>query len=435
MKNLNKRTTILICITIIISLLIGGGLSFLKYNKSKVESSSPPTSTSDEPNDTDKVDSNDSNTYPAWDVGTTYNTGDRVSFNGKIYEAKWWTQGEYPDKSNEWGVWTFIGDVETNVTKPDTEKSNDNSSSTASLSGSKFKVIGYFPNWKPEKEKEIQYGKLTHLNYAFAIPNNDGTLKPLAEPELAKKIIKNGHKNDVKVLIAVGGWEYNGTPLETTFIAATDTDDKCKKLAGSILSLVDEYGFDGVDMDWEHPRTDGNSKIQYANLLKYLRNGINKKGKILSAAVQAGVNADGNVSWDAAGHTDAALSSLDWINVMAYDGGDGDRHSSFDFSTSAANYWIKTRKLPQNKVVLGLPFYGRPSWASYEEILKADSSAFSKDKAMIDGKEAYYNGIDTIKKKTKWAMENASGIMIWEISQDTPDSSKSLLNAIYETVK
>lgn len=434
-----KRNTLLICF--IISVLALASIGYIVLNKpNKSESTEVSTKPVEKPSkpDSSDTDTTTESSYDTWDSSSVYNGGDRIVLNGKIFEAKWWTQGESPDNSNEWGPWTLIGAD----TVPDTsnEASDDKNSdytepSGENLSNSDFKVVGYFPEWKPQKEKEIQYNKLTHINYSFAIPNSDGTIKPLKEPELAKTIIKKGHANGAKVLIAVGGWEYNGTPLEPTFISATSTDEKCKKLADSILSLVDEYGFDGVDMDWEHPRTDGNSKVQYTLLLKYLREGLDQRDKLLTSAVLAGVNAEGNVLWDAAGHTDEALSYVDWINVMAYDGGDGDRHSSFDFAVNSANYWIKTRKLPPSKVVLGVPFYARPTWASYEDILKADSDAHDKDKAMLDGKEAHYNGLDTIKKKTKWAMNNASGVMIWEISQDSTDKDKSLLNAIYDVVK
>lgn len=375
-----------------------------------------------------------------WNTSDIYNGGDKVIFNGKIYKAKWWTQGEEPG-SNEWGAWELIDSVPLITTEETNSNNTQNSDFTIipnnneKLDPSKFKVVGYFPEWKPDKEKEIQYNKLTHINYAFAIPNADGTVKDLEEPDLAKKIIKKAHDNGTKVLLAVGGWEYNGSPLEKTFVEATNSDEKCQKLANSILDLVDEYDFDGVDMDWEHPRTDGNSKTQYTTLLKYLREGLNKRNKLLTAAVLSGVNPEGGVLWDAAGHTDEALSYLDWINVMAYDGGDGDRHSSYNFALHSANYWLKNRNLPKSKVVLGLPFYGRPSWASYEDILKADINAHKKDVATIDGKEAHYNGIDTIKKKTEWAFKNTSGVMIWEITQDTTDKDKSLLNAIYEVIK
>lgn len=37
-----------------------------------------------------------SGTYPTWSGTTTYNTDDRVLFNGVPYQAKWWNQGQSP---------------------------------------------------------------------------------------------------------------------------------------------------------------------------------------------------------------------------------------------------------------------------------------------------------------------------------------------------
>lgn len=49
----------------------------------------------------------------AWDASTIYNNGDRASVNGKVYEAKWWTQGENPTASNDpWYVWGLVGDCQ-----------------------------------------------------------------------------------------------------------------------------------------------------------------------------------------------------------------------------------------------------------------------------------------------------------------------------------
>ncbi len=48
-------------------------------------------------------------TEQEWSTGTVYTGGQRVSYNGNVYEAKWWTQGERPDLSGEWGVWKLIG--------------------------------------------------------------------------------------------------------------------------------------------------------------------------------------------------------------------------------------------------------------------------------------------------------------------------------------
>ncbi|MYL40690.1 lytic polysaccharide monooxygenase [Virgibacillus salexigens] len=39
---------------------------------------------------------------PAWDANETYLGGDQVTYNGNIYEAKWWTQGETPGEAEVW---------------------------------------------------------------------------------------------------------------------------------------------------------------------------------------------------------------------------------------------------------------------------------------------------------------------------------------------
>lgn len=156
---------------------------------------------------------------------------------------------------------------------------------------------------------------------------------------------------------------------------------------------------------------------------------------LLTAAVLSGVTPEGVIYWDSAAQTDKVMSAVDWFNIMAYDGGDGDRHSTYDFAVLCGKYWKDTRKMPADKVVLGVPFYGRPSWASYAAILQANPNAYNTDISMINGMQAHYNGIPTIQKKTQYALENLGGVMIWELSQDTTDSGKSLLQAIGNTVR
>jgi hypothetical protein len=50
------------------------------------------------------------------------------------------------------------------------------------------------------------------------------------------------------------------------------------------------------------------------------------------------------------------------------------------------------------------------------------------------GNTIYYNGIPTIKQKTTFAVQNAGGVMIWELSQDAT-GAKSLLTAVDQVVK
>ncbi|MFC4336762.1 lytic polysaccharide monooxygenase [Salininema proteolyticum] len=45
----------------------------------------------------------------AWNADDAYLGGDQVSFNGDLYTAKWWTQGQEPGSTGEWGVWEHNG--------------------------------------------------------------------------------------------------------------------------------------------------------------------------------------------------------------------------------------------------------------------------------------------------------------------------------------
>lgn len=297
-----------------------------------------------------------------------------------------------------------------------------------------FRVVGYYPSWQPDATDKIRYDIVTHVVYAFAIPTEEGGLMPLDNPQTAETIIAEAHEADRKVLLAVGGWSYEDIPLESTFVEATNTAEKRTALVQAIVEMCEEYGFDGIDMDWEHPRLDGTVEVQYEAFMLELAEALHGKGKLLTSAVISGVMSNGMIYYDAAAHTDAVLEAVDWIHVMAYDGGDGSAHSTYEFAQASAAYWVKYRNVPATKVVLGVPFYGRPSWATYETLLAADPEAANNDTTVYNGTTVWYNGMETIKKKTEFAMENLGGIMIWELSQDTTDLEKSLLTAIGEVI-
>ena len=290
-----------------------------------------------------------------------------------------------------------------------------------------FKVVGYAPNWYgAEYLDRIDYSQITHLIYAFAIPTADGEIRPLNDRGFMAALVKKAHEHDVKVCIAIGGWSYNGAPLESTFAAATDTDAKCRTLANAMLKVVDDYGLDGIDVDWEYPRA--NTSRQYETLIKYLREGLDQRGegKILTSAV---------AGFTTVGYSTTALGYLDWVNVMAYDGNGAEGHSPYRYAVDSTETWKKAG-LPKEKIMVGVPFYARPNWTSYKDLVAADKDAATKDKTEHKGATAHYNGLETIAKKTEFAFDNAGGIMIWEMSQDyTADKELSLLNKIHETVQ
>ncbi|WP_171108002.1 chitinase C-terminal domain-containing protein [Streptomyces sp. Z423-1] len=48
-------------------------------------------------------------TAPAWDAVTEYGGGSTVAHRGHSWKAKWWTKGEEPGTTGEWGVWQDLG--------------------------------------------------------------------------------------------------------------------------------------------------------------------------------------------------------------------------------------------------------------------------------------------------------------------------------------
>ncbi|WEM43698.1 glycosyl hydrolase family 18 protein [Photobacterium sp. DA100] len=53
-----------------------------------------------------------------WSATTTYVKGDEVVHNGKVWEAQWWTEGEEPGTTGEWGVWRLVTDGECGGEEP-----------------------------------------------------------------------------------------------------------------------------------------------------------------------------------------------------------------------------------------------------------------------------------------------------------------------------
>ncbi|WP_273976448.1 trypsin-like serine protease [Vibrio parahaemolyticus] len=46
-----------------------------------------------------------------WQASSVYNKGDTVTWNGKVWQAQWWTQGDNPAESGLWGVWQAVSDA------------------------------------------------------------------------------------------------------------------------------------------------------------------------------------------------------------------------------------------------------------------------------------------------------------------------------------
>ena len=279
-----------------------------------------------------------------------------------------------------------------------------------------FKSVGYMPSWAGSATA-IQYAKLTHINYAFALPNANGTLQPIENTAKLQQIVSLGHQNNTRVSLAIGGWNDGNDSAFESLAANAGTRTT---FVNSVMSTVRQYGLDGIDIDWEYPDS-GQSGTNFAALMQQLSSALHNEGKLLTAAV---VSEGGTAN----GVQPAVFGYVDWLNIMAYDG--GSPHANYDWSIASANFW-KSRGLPASKTVLGVPFYSRPGYYTYAQLVALDPANANRDCTTAGGAQQCYNGLPTIRRKTQWAMANAGGIMNWELSQDATGAN-SLVSAIYE---
>lgn len=200
-----------------------------------------------------------------------------------------------------------------------------------------FKCIVYIFCQSEGGLPKLRFDIVTHVNYAFAIPTKDGHVRPLENPELAREVIEKAHAAGAKVCVSLGGWSYEDIPLEATFREGTDTPEKIASMAEEITAMAAAFGFDGVDVDWEYPRTSDGSKEQYEALIRLLREELKPRGMLLTAAVLGGVDAGGDPIRSAAEAQDRpSFDKLDWLNIMAYDSG-GSKHSPYTFAEDCVN--------------------------------------------------------------------------------------------------
>ena len=209
----------------------------------------------------------------------------------------------------------------------------DSSNEPAHSNTEKFKVIGYYcGEWFDVPIEKLQADKLTHVMYGFLIPKEDGTCKPFEEPEELKQLIEKCHSIGTKVYVSVGGYrEKDGTPLFPVFEKIAADEQLRKVFVDNVIGVVEQYGFDGVELDWEYPTYAASAN--YEKTVIQLSEKLKPVGKGLSTALPGTGSTDGKNVWEAlAGVTDKTLDTFDFISLMCYDLSTDPNHSPIWYS-------------------------------------------------------------------------------------------------------
>lgn len=347
-----------------------------------------------------------------------------------------------------WGCLVFLGYAGIVAIGASAIASNAKSSYKTTNYNRRFQVVGYFVGSGSLKSvDDIAYNYLTVINYSFALPakGGSGNILPINFPQTLQLLVREAHAHDVKVLVSIGGFNIGDGPgIDTRFEVLAGKPKSRELFARSAMQMVRKFGLDGIDIDWEFPDPVEPSASNFVSLMKILSDSLHKSGKTLTAAVES------HHRPYAYGIESESFKYIDWLNIMAYDNESiGSHrphlitpHSPYWLDEVSFDYWINTRGLPRGKAVMGVPFYGvgtikgitfqgvgtRIKQYSYRSLLAKGAGPYSDVYDSI-----YYNGIITMKRKVRLAMERGGGIMIWEISEDTTGQN-SLLKAIHEAI-
>ncbi|MEL1253577.1 glycoside hydrolase family 18 protein [Flavobacterium sp. DGU38] len=343
-----------------------------------------------------------------------------------------------------------------------------------------FKIIGYVAGYENFDPAKIDAGKLTHLNYAFA-NIVDGNVQFELSTDKIKIESTIGLKKQnphLKVLYSIGGWVWSD---QFSNIAAYA--ESREKFAKSAVKLMKTYGFDGIDIDWEFPgqRAEDNifrpsDKENFTLLLGELRKQLEIETKIDNKHYLLTIAAASDQEYINHTNLGKAHQYLDYINVMCYDfyngwfyqtghhanlyPSKGEKFGGNSISESVDK--LLKEGVPANKLIIGIPFYGRKwekvssennglyqsaqtgsaivaAWEIAKEVntgkfqeLYDDSAKASylwnaQDKIFISNETPK----DVALKVAFIQQKKLGGAMFWEYSLD---NNQELLNALYESM-
>jgi chitinase len=247
---------------------------------------------------------------------------------------------------------------------------------------------------------------------------------------------------ELKIFLSIGGWGSGG------FSEMASDEKKRLLFAKDCKRVIDDFGLDGIDIDWEYPTANmaGISaspadKDNFTLMMKDIRKEIGK-GKLLTLATVA-----------SAKYIDfkAIDPYIDFVNIMSYDMDRPPRHHSGlyrseytgDTSVDEAVKAHRAAGIPLDRLVMGIPFYGRGNekvkdFTNYKQIIELENferkwDDIAKAPYLVDERGEYvcsYDDSRSIAVKCKYIIDNGMlGAMYWDYDGD--DREGTLRKAVY----
>ncbi|MCK5131119.1 MAG: T9SS type A sorting domain-containing protein [Candidatus Sabulitectum sp.] len=234
-------------------------------------------------------------------------------------------------------------------------------------------VMGYYVGYHVglQSPNEVDYSTMTHIMVGAAIPQNDGTFDTnfymgSSGPAWAQETVNLAHTAGIKAVLMVGGAGSHAA------FQATQNPTVRAAFVSNLSQIVNSYGFDGIDLDWEPiPASDRDDILA---LSQDLRTAMPDKVMTIP------------LGWSNSNFplTDSFWGQLsqyfDRVNMMSYHmtwigGGWESWHSSALYgetptTPSSIDHTVSAylaSGIPGNKIGIGIGFFGEPyengSWS------------------------------------------------------------------------
>jgi len=307
------------------------------------------------------------------------------------------------------------------------------------------RIVGYVTSWSDEIPDPKS---MTNINYAFGhVTESFDSVRIDNLPRLQEIVALKDGNPSLEVMLSVGGWGSGG------FSEMASDALKRKAFAQACRYVVDAYGLDGIDIDWEYPGSDAagiscskDDKANYTLLMCDLRQALgNDKLLTIASPATVGFYEFGEI-----------MPYVDFVNVMAYDLNRPPYHHAALYRSKlsgsiTADEGIRAHisgGVPPEKLILGVSFYGHgkkgifPDFVDFAEVKPGKKMRVEYDRIacvpyIVDKNGAMvmtFENERSIARKCRYVIDNnLGGIMFWDYGGDAP--GHDLLNAIHSHLK
>jgi chitinase len=149
----------------------------------------------------------------------------------------------------------------------------------------------------------IDFRLYTHLCHAFLTADGEGRVQKRGSVP-SRQLTDAAHKAGVRVILSLGGWGWD--KQFASIISKPETEDR---YARSVMEIVDQFDYDGIDFDWEYPDT-RDEVAGFERLTRRFRKELDELGRKKGRSMQVTM-APGSVSQGMAeGGAEGALTRI-----------------------------------------------------------------------------------------------------------------------------